>query len=305
VSSLTRPSRPSATKPPRRPDRSDGYAVDSAGKLRAQRAAIYVLLILGTVMFVLPFLWMVSTALKSSNEVFSFPPGFLPSSFQWRNFVDGWTVLPFTKFLLNTLLVVVAAVVGNMVSCILPAYAFARLEARGKKVAFALLLATMMIPIEVTLVPTFIMFSKLGMVNTLWPLILPAWFGYAYFIFLLRQFFLSIPREYDEAARIDGAGYFRTLWSVILPQAKPAVVTVAVFSFVGNWNNLLIPIIYLRTQDKFTLAVGLQLFQGQFQTFYNQMMAVALITILPLLILFLVAQKAFIEGANMSGLGGR
>lgn len=305
MSSLTRPSRTSAPRPQRRPDRSDGYAVDSAGKLRAQRGAIYVLLILGTVMFVLPFLWMVSTALKSSNEVFSFPPGFLPSSFQWQNFVDGWTVLPFTRFLLNTLLVVVAAVVGNMVSCILPAYAFARLEARGKKVAFALLLATMMIPIEVTLVPTFIMFSELGMVNTLWPLILPAWFGYAYFIFLLRQFFLSIPREYDEAARIDGAGYFRTLWSVILPQAKPAVVTVAVFSFVGNWNNLLIPIIYLRTQDKFTLAVGLQLFQGQFQTFYNQMMAVALITILPLLILFLVAQKAFIEGANMSGLGGR
>ena len=192
-----------------------------------------------------------------------------------------------------------------MVSCILPAYAFARMEARGKKVAFALMLATMMIPFEVTLVPTFIAFSKLGMVNTFWPLILPAWFGYAYFIFLLRQFFMTIPREYDEAARIDGAGYFRTMWSVILPQAKPAIATIAIFAFVGNWNNLLAPIIYLRSQEKFTLALGLQLFQGQYQTYYNQMMAVALITLLPILIIFLLAQRTFIEGANISGLGGR
>ena len=282
-----------------------GLLATKDAKQRASRAVIYALLILGTVVFVLPFLWMVSTALKQSQEVFTFPPTFWPSSPQWQNFNEGWTVLPFSLFLFNTLLITTLAVAGNMVSCILPAYAFARLEARGKRVAFALMLATMMIPIEVTLVPMFIVFSKLNMVNTFWPLILPAWFGYAYFIFLLRQFFMTIPREYDEAARIDGAGYFRTLWSVVLPQARPAIATVAIFAFVGNWNNLLAPIIYLRSQEKFTLVLGLQLFQGQYQTFYNQMMAVALITLLPILIIFLLAQRTFIEGANMSGLGGR
>jgi ABC-type glycerol-3-phosphate transport system permease component len=274
-------------------------------KVRLWRTSIYAMLALGAAAFLLPFLWMVSTALKQSDEVFTFPPTVLPASPQWHNFIDGWTVLPFNTFLLNTLIITVLAVVGNMVSCILPAYAFARMEARGKKVAFALMLATMMIPFEVTLVPTFIAFSKLGMVNTFWPLILPAWFGYAYFIFLLRQFFMTIPKEYDEAARIDGAGYFRTMWSVILPQAKPAIATIAIFAFVGNWNNLLAPIIYLRSQEKFTLALGLQLFQGQYQTYYNQMMAVALITLLPILIIFLLAQRTFIEGANISGLGGR
>lgn len=282
-----------------------GPMASSNGKVRVWRTAIYAMLVLGTVAFLLPFLWMVSTALKQSDEVFTFPPTLLPSSPRFNNFVEGWTVLPFNQFLANTLLITVLAVLGNMVSCILPAYAFARLEARGKKVAFALMLATMMIPLEVTLVPTFIAFSKLGMVNTFWPLILPAWFGYAYFIFLLRQFFMTIPKEYDEAARIDGAGYLRTMWSIVLPQAKPAIATIAVFSFVGNWNNLLAPIIYLRSQDKFTLALGLQLFQGQYQTFYNQMMAVALITLIPILLIFLLAQRTFIQGANISGLGGR
>jgi multiple sugar transport system permease protein len=275
------------------------------GKQRVLRGGIYGMLVLGTVVFALPFLWMVSTALKASNEVFTFPPSFLPKALHFGNFSDGWTVVPFTTFLMNTVIITTAAVVGNMVSCILPAYAFARLEARGKKVAFGLMLATMMIPVEVTLVPTFIAFSKLGLVDTFWPLILPAWFGYAYFIFLLRQFFMTIPREYDEAARIDGAGYFRTLWSIVLPQSKPAIATVAVFAFVGNWNNLLAPIIYLRSQDKFTLAVGLQLFQGQFQTYYNQMMAVSLITLLPIIVIFLLAQRTFIEGANISGIAGR
>lgn len=263
------------------------------------------MLIVGSAAFLVPFLWMVTTALKTSDEVFTFPPTLLPSSLQWHNFSDGWTIMPFTRFFANTVLITAAAIAGNMVSCILPAYAFARLRARGKRVTFVLLLATMMIPAEVTLVPVFILFSKVGMVNTFWPLILPAWFGYAYFIFLLRQFFMTIPIEYDEAAKIDGAGYLRILWSIVLPQAKPAIATVAVFAFVGNWNNLLAPLIYIRSQDKFTLALGLQMFQGQYQTYYNQMMAVALVTLLPILILFMFAQRTFIQGANISGIGGR
>lgn len=288
----------------RRPAGSAGFHPGDPADRKA-RVVIYAMLVMGAVVFVVPFLWMVSTALKSSTEVFAFPPRLLPKDFQWRNFADGWDVLPFTRFLGNTVLVVVGAMVGNMISCILPAYAFARMRGRGKNIAFALMLATMAIPIEVTLVPTFILFSKLHLVNTLWPLVLPAWFGYAYFIFLLRQFFLTLPQEYDEAARIDGAGYLRTLWYVVIPQAKPAIATIAVFSFVGNWNNLLAPLIYLRTQDKFTLAVGLQLFQGQFTQQYNQMMAVSLITILPIMVVFFLAQRTFLGSAGLTGLGGR
>lgn len=272
---------------------------------RRARVVIYALLVLGAAVFVLPFLWMISTSLKSSREVFTFPPHLFPSAAHWSNFPDGWRALPFTRFLINTVVVVAGAIIGNMISCILPAYAFARLNGRGKNVAFAMMLATMAIPVEVTLVPTFIFFSKLHLVNTLWPLILPAWFGYAYFIFLLRQFFLTLPTEYAEAARIDGAGYLRTLWYIILPQSKPAVATIAVFSFVGNWNNLLAPIIYLRTQDKFTLAVGLQLFQGQYTQQYNQMMAVSLVTILPIMVVFVLAQRSFLGSGSLTGLGGR
>jgi ABC-type glycerol-3-phosphate transport system permease component len=163
----------------------------------------------------------------------------------------------------------------------------------------------MAIPAEVTLVPTFIMFSKLNMVNTYWPLFLPAWFGYAFFIFLLRQFFKSIPQEITDAASIDGAGHLRTLWSIFLPMSKPAIAAVAIFSFVGNWNNFLTPLIYLRTQNNFTLALGLSLFKGQYETQYNQMMAVGIISLLPILIVFFLAQRTFVEGVRLSGLGGR
>jgi len=154
-------------------------------------------------------------------------------------------------------------------------------------------------------VPQFILFTKAHMVNTYWPLILPAWFGYAYFIFLLRQFFMTIPRELDEAARIDGASDLRILWSIILPLSKPAIAAVAVFAFIGNWNNLLGALIYLRSQDKFTLALALNLFHGQYLTQYNQMMAVSLVTILPIVVLFFLAQKAFIRGVTLTGMGGR
>ncbi len=268
---------------------------------RLNRFVVYVLLILGAVIFILPFMWMLSTSLKPSQEVFTFPPQFLPSSFQWQNYIDGWTVLPFWRFLFNTVIVTGAAVLGNLVSCTLPAYAFARLRARGRNVWFILMLATMMIPSEITLVPTFIFFSSVKLVNTLWPLILPAWFGYPFSIFLLRQFFMGIPRELDEAARIEGANHFQILTRIILPLSKPALTTVAIFAFVGNWNNLLGPLIYLRSTDQFTLALGLNLFNGQYVTNYNQLMAVSIITILPMLVTFFIAQKYFIRGVTLTG----
>jgi ABC-type glycerol-3-phosphate transport system permease component len=282
-----------------------GRPMDIHTVRKLQRAFVYVLLAAGTVIFILPFLWMLTTSLKTSRGVLTFPPQFFPTSFEWPNYPEGWSALPFNRFLLNTLLVTTLAVVGNLISCTLPAYAFARLRARGRPIMFAAMLATMAIPAEVTLVPQFILFTELHMVNTYWPLFLPAWFGYAYFIFLLRQFFMTIPRELDEAARIDGAGDLRILWSIILPLSKPAIAAVTVFAFIGNWNNLIAPLIYLRSQEKYTLALGLKLFQGQFITQYNQMMAVSIITLLPIVVLFFIAQKAFVRGITLTGMGGR
>lgn len=269
------------------------------------RAIVWALLLAGSVLFLLPFLWMVSTSLKLSEDVFTVPPRWLPSSFEWRNYIDGWTILPFTTFLRNSLIVTFANVLGNLVSCSLVAYGFARLRARGKNVLFIMLLATLMIPREVTIVPRFLLFSEVGLVNTLLPLILPAWFGYPFFIFLLRQFFMTIPRDLDDAARIDGASHLRILFDVILPLSKPALATVAIFSFIGNWTNLLDPLIYLRSTDLYTLALGLNLFRGQNFTQFNMLMAVSILTLLPVLVVFFVAQRTFIRGVTLTGMGGR
>ena len=167
------------------------------------RLLVYVLLLVLSAAFLLPFLWMISTSLKQQDEVFSYPPSFFPTSFDWRNYLDGWRILPFNTFLKNSLIVTSANMIGNLISCTLVAYGFARLRARGKNLLFMLMLATIMIPREVTIVPRFLLFSEAGLVNTFWPLILPAWFGYPFFIFLLRQFFMTIPRDLDDAARIE------------------------------------------------------------------------------------------------------
>ncbi|MFL5758586.1 MAG: carbohydrate ABC transporter permease [Thermomicrobiales bacterium] len=269
------------------------------------RFFVYAMLLILSVAFVLPFLWMVSTSLKEQNEVFTYPPSFFPSSFHWRNYVDGWRVLPFTTFLRNSLIVTCANVVGNLISCTLVAYGFARLRARSKNVLFLLMLATIMIPREVTIVPRFIFFSHLHLVNTFWPLILPAWFGYPFFIFLLRQFFMTIPRDLDDAARMDGASHFRILIDIIVPLSKPALATVAVFAFIGNWTNVLDPLIYIRSTNLYTLPLGLNLFRGPSFTQFNWLMAVSIITVIPVMVVFFFAQRAFVRGVTLSGMGGR
>lgn len=275
-----------------------------------QNSIVYGLLIGLSIVFLLPFMWMVSTSLKLSQDVFTFPPSFLPISdgrlqFHWENYVNGWTLLPFNTFLVNSLIVTLSNVIGNILSCSLVAFGFARLRARGRDLLFLMLLATLMIPREVTIVPRFLMFSSLGMVNTLWPLILPAWFGYAFFIFLLRQFFMSIPHELDDAARIDGASTFRIFTEIILPLSTPALATVAIFAFIGNWTNLLDPLIYLRSTELYTLALGLNLFRGQSFTQFNLLMAVSIITLLPVLVTFFISQKYFVQGVTLTGMGGR
>ena len=266
---------------------------------------VYGLLLVGSIVFIMPFLWMVSTSFKPSNEVFTYPPSFLPSSFQWQNYPQGWTTLPFNTFLRNSLIVTGANVLGNLLSCSLVAFGFARLRARGRDLLFLLVLATMMIPYEVTMVPRFILFKELGWINSLRPLIVPAWFGWPFFIFLLRQFFMSIPHELDEAAHMDGASNLRVFWNIILPLSKPALGTVAIFSFIGNWNNFLDPLVYLRSQDLFTIALGLNLFRGEYVTVVNQLMAVSILALLPILVIFFFAQKIFVQGIALSGMGGR
>jgi ABC-type glycerol-3-phosphate transport system permease component len=269
------------------------------------RVTIYVLLAALSVSFVLPFLWMISTSLKQSQDVFTYPPSFLPNSFEWQNYPKGWRVLPFNTFLTNSLIVTFANVIGNLISCSLVAYGFARLKGRGRDFLFLMLLATLMIPREVTIIPRFLMFSAAGLTNTLWPLILPAWFGYAFFIFLLRQFFMGIPLDLDNAARIDGANNWQILTQVILPLSQPALSTVAIFAFIGNWSNLLDPLIYLRSTELYTLALGLNLFRGQNFTQFNLLMAVSIITLLPVLVVFFFSQRLFVQGVSLTGMGGR
>jgi multiple sugar transport system permease protein len=272
---------------------------------QVQGVFVYALLFGLAVAFALPFLWMISTSLKPQNEVFSYPPTFIPTSFEWQNYRDGWRILPFSTFLRNSLIVTSANVIGNLLSCTLVAYGFARLRARGKNVLFILLLATIMIPREVTIVPRFLLFSEVGLVNTFWPLILPAWFGFPFFIFLLRQFFMTIPRDLDDAARIDGASHLRILRDVILPLSKPALATVAIFAFIGNWTNVLDPLIFIRSTDLYTLALGLNLFRGPAFTQFNWLMAVSILTLLPVLLVFFVAQRTFVRGVTLTGMGGR
>lgn len=272
---------------------------------RTVRAAIaYAFLLVGSFCFLLPLLWMFSTSLKPDNEVFVFPPRFLPTSWDWQNYVLGWNALPFNTYLINTCIVTFSNVLGNLISCSLPAYAFARLRARGSNLLFMLVLATMMVPFQVTMIPTFILFSKLGWVNTFLPITVPAWFGWPFSIFLLRQFFMGLPRELDDAARIDGCSYFRIYWNIILPLSKPALATIAIFGFIGNWNNFLAPLIYINKQELYTLALGLNLFRGQYVTYYNQLMAVSLLALAPILIVFFFTQKQFIQGIALTGIKG-
>lgn len=267
---------------------------------------VYALLLPGAVIFVFPLLWMLSTALKPENQIFLFPPKWIPEPILWQNFWEGWTIyLPFNLFLRNTLIITGNNIIGNLVSCCLAAYGFARLRARGKNIFFMMVLGTMLLPTEVTLIPQYILFSGLGWSDSWLPLMVPSWFGWPFFIFLLRQFFMNIPHELDEAARLDGASSWRILSDIILPLSKPAIASVIIFAFIGNWNNFLPPLIYIRSMPRQVLAVGLNMFRGQFgQADYHYMMAVAVLVLLPVLVVFFIGQRVFIQGIATSGLKG-
>ncbi|MGW7680990.1 carbohydrate ABC transporter permease [Kribbella sp. NPDC054772] len=271
----------------------------------AKKILMYVLLIAGAVPTLLPLIWLVRSALMNSGQIFVSPPQWIPKPFAWDNFSGALTQVPFARYFLNTLVLEAGVLIGTMLSCSLAAFSFARLRWKHKNLVFGILMTGVMLPYAVTLIPTFLFWQKLGLVNTYVPLILPHWFGTGVFnIFLLRQFFLSIPYELDESAYIDGATPFQVYWRIILPLSKPALAVVGVFTFLGVWNDYLGPLIYLNDSDKYTLAMGLASFQGTYTAQWGYLMAAAAVVLLPIVLLFAFAQKYFVEGIALTGLKG-
>lgn len=276
------------------------------GQDRAFTAFVFVLLCAGALLILLPFFWMLSTALKAPEQVYLSPPVWIPIPPRFSNFWEALTRVPFHVYALNTAIIVSLVMVGTLLSCSFAAYGFARLNAPGKNLIFMLVLATLMLPGAVTLVPTYLMFNAVGWVNTFLPLIVPSFFGSAFNIFLLRQFYMTIPTELEEAAKIDGASVYRIWWSIMLPLSQPVLATVAVFTFVATYNDFLMPLIYLADEEKYTIAVALSFFQGspRIGPQMHLMMAAVTVSILPPLALFLAAQRYFVRGIVMSGIKG-
>jgi multiple sugar transport system permease protein len=266
------------------------------------RAILYAITITFAFVFLLPFLWMLNTSLAGATAILSFAENLLPRDLRLANYADAWTTVPFPLFVKNTVLIVVFVVIGQALSCSLVAFGFARIPFKGSKVLFLIMISTIMVPIQVTIIPTYILFAKLHWIDTFLPLIVPAFFaGSAFFVFMLRQFFMTIPRELDEAATIDGCSTFGIFWRIIMPLSKPALAAIVVFSFVFTWNDFLGPLIYLQTEPHFTLALGLKLFRDMHIDRWSLVMAASIITLIPVLVVFFLAQRYFVEGIVLTG----
>jgi ABC-type glycerol-3-phosphate transport system permease component len=328
----------------------------------------YLLLVAGAIVFLIPFLWMLSASFKQFERVFDFPPSILPRQeeriklgqqeylvalyapkqgaravrvavlrkrlgrasvrflqgprkdrtisvpegrlkasmivrFRWANYTEAWTSAPFNRFLINTLIVTISCIIGEILSCSLVAYSFARLRWPGRDVLFVVVLATMMLPRPVTMIPVFLLFRAFHWINTLLPLIVPTYFAVSgFYIFLLRQFLLTIPFELEEAARVDGASSFTILWRIMVPLCKPILAAIAVFAFIANWNEFLTPLIYLSSIEKQTLALGLRVFQGTYGSYLNLLMAASTVVLLPVLVIFFIAQRYFVRSITLTGM---
>lgn len=271
---------------------------------RLGRGALYVLLVMGAAWFVAPLLWMVTSSLKTPLDINHYPPVLLPVPAHWGNYAELMRVWPFWLYLRNTLIITVPSVAGQILSSSIVAYGFSRVRWPGRNIVFLVVLATLMLPFQVTMVPLFVVFRQLGLVGTYAPLILPNFFASAFNVFLFRQFFLGIPRDLTDAARIDGAGHFRIYWRIVMPLAKPALATVALFEFLYNWNDFLGPLIYLQENGQYTLSLALQDFQSRSSPEPHLLMAASTLIILPVLAVFLVAQRAFVRGITMTGTTG-
>jgi multiple sugar transport system permease protein len=269
------------------------------------RVLIFCILAAGAVIMTLPFYWLLSSSLKEPAKIWLFPPQWIPNPVRWQNYTEALTASPFHLYLLNTLTIVLFNETGILLTSSMAAYSFARLRFRGRDFVFTMLLATIMLPWAVTMVPRYVLFKTLGWLDTFLPLIVPEWFGGGAFnIFLLRQFFRTIPRDFTDAARIDGAGEFGIYWRIVLPLIKPALTVVAIFTFLNNWNDFMGPLIYLTSPENYTISLGLAAFRGLYTTQWHYLMAASTTAIFPVLILFFVAQRYFIQGIVLSGIKG-
>ncbi len=264
----------------------------------------YACLLFCTVIFILPFLWMLRTALMQYEQIQITPIVWFPSPVEFHNFGDALARMNFSQLLKNTLFITCFTIVGQVVSCSIVAFGFARLKFPGRDLLFWLVVSTMMLPAMVTEIPRFILFRHFNWIDTFYPLIVPAFFSSPFFVFLLRQFFMTLPLSLDEAARIDGASTWRIFWQIILPLSKPVMATVVIFSFIWTWNDFWGPLIYLRSEGMKTLQLGLQVFQGVHQTEYHLLMAASLVVLLPILIIYVFCQRYFTEGIVMTGMKG-
>lgn len=277
-------------------------------------AATYLTLLVGAVVISIPFYWLVRTSLMNEGDHFVWPPIIWPSPVIWHNYVEIFQVrgIPLTSFFRNSILLVVGATLGELISTSLAAFAFARLRWYGRDFLFALLIATMFLPAQVTIIPLFLLWRDLGWLNTLWPMIVPSWLGHALYIFLVRQFVLTIPNELDDAARIDGAGTFRIYWNIIVPLSAPALATIAIFSFQGKWNQFFEPLIYINKTEWLPLAVGVRMFRSALTSggatsgtiSWSHLLAATVVMVLPIIVVFFTAQRAFIQGIVVSGVKG-
>lgn len=273
---------------------------------RGQRIVLYATLVILSVIFLMPLVWLITTSLKSQGEVFAHPPVWLPETLRWENYQDAVNRAPLWTWLRNTATVAVLAVIGNVLTSSLVAYGFARLEFPFKGPLFILLLSTMMLPDVILLVPQFILFRQFGWIDTLLPLVVPPFFGGGAFnIFLVRQFYLTIPRDFDDAARLDGASNWQIWRQIMLPLSAPALTAVAIFSFVHHWNDFMGPLIYLQSEDKKTLALGLRAFISPTDASWNISMAASMFLVVPVLVIFFFGQRYFIRGVAMTGITGR
>ncbi len=265
------------------------------------RTVSTLILVITAAIFLIPLVWMLSSSLKPDYQIFAQPPVLIPSPPRWENYTEALNYVPFGRYALNSLALSVITIIGHLFSCTLVAYGFARLRAPGRNGLFVVVLATMMLPYPVTMVPLYMLFNALGWVNSILPLTVPAFFGNPFYIFLLRQFFMTLPPELEDAARIDGANTAQIIWYIVLPISRPALATVAIFTFQGTWNDFLGPLIYLQNQQLYTVTLGLNFFRSTYDVKWAWLMAASLVTMLPLLVVFFLAQRLFIRGISLTG----
>lgn len=263
----------------------------------------HVVMVVIAIIMILPFLWMLSSSLKEVYDVFKVPIVWVPNPPVFRNYVEIFQQQPLAMFIVNSFKITLFVLVGQVILCSMTAYAFARIQFPGRKPLFLTYISTLMIPSQVIILPTYLLLNVIGWLDTHLALMIPGLFS-VYGVFLMRQFFLTVPKELEEAAEIDGCSTPMTFWRIMLPQVKPALATLSVFSFMGVWNDFLAPLIYLTTPEKFTLTLGLSFFRGTYATQWNYVMAGSVISVLPIMVIYIFAQRYFVEGISMSGIKG-